>query len=130
MNVSAIAKMDYELEGRVPVRDKLEQIEKVKMATWPVRLVLGLPGALFNERLTPIESLGQRIDLSEADKPIVMSSIQAWAKLINIDRGEAKRYVDIFQSLFEVEETADLTIHKNIYARHKKSIYVFSAFFL
>src|SRR3989344_1935240 len=39
-------------------------------------------------------------------------------------------FVPFFQKLFETEETADITVHKNLYERHKKSILVFSGFFL
>jgi len=39
-------------------------------------------------------------------------------------------FVPFFQKLFETEETADITIHKNLYERHKRSILVFSGFFL
>jgi len=76
------------------------QKSQIFRETWPVRLVLRTSGASFDEQQTSIKNLGKDLQFSEADKFILVAGIQAWARLINVNKTAALYYLDRFNAIF------------------------------
>ncbi len=89
----------FELLGKFIKAGELTK-EQIDEAIKPIRVVIE-GGFIYSGHEAPIANLGRNLKLPNVDKRIIVKGIQSWAKLSNVDRDVARRYLKQLNSILE-----------------------------